>query len=58
MLQVTDTPGLCDTHLPEDVIYKEVGKSVAVASPGPHVLIFTARCDRRFTRVSQFWPSA
>ena len=49
MRKVTDTPGLVDTHMPEDVIYKEVGKSVAVASPGPHVFLFVARCDRRFT---------
>ncbi|KAL8577807.1 hypothetical protein ACOMHN_054557 [Nucella lapillus] len=46
---VTDTPGLCDTHLDEEKIYKEVAKSVAVAKPGPNVIIFTLRCDRRFT---------
>ncbi|XP_076457896.1 GTPase IMAP family member 4-like [Babylonia areolata] len=49
IVEVTDTPGLCDTHLPEADIYKEVAKSVAVAEPGPNVIIFTLRCDRRFT---------
>ncbi|KAK7471885.1 hypothetical protein BaRGS_00035469 [Batillaria attramentaria] len=45
-LQVTDTPGLCDTHRSEDAILREVGKSVAVASPGPHVVLMVLRCDR------------
>lgn len=49
IIEVTDTPGLCDTHLDEGKIYREVAKSVAVAEPGPHVIIFTLRCDRRFT---------
>lgn len=50
IVEVTDTPGLCDTHLPEKDIYKEVAKSVAVAEPGPNVIVFTLRCDRRFTQ--------
>ncbi|XP_076457921.1 GTPase IMAP family member 9-like isoform X2 [Babylonia areolata] len=49
-VEVTDTPGLCDTHLPDEVIHKEVAKSVAVSNPGPNVIVFVLRCDRRFTR--------
>nr|KAG5709561.1 hypothetical protein BaRGS_001611 [Batillaria attramentaria] len=49
-LQVTDTPGVCDTHRSEEEVLLEVGKSVAVASPGPHVILMALRCDRRFTQ--------
>ena len=51
-VQITDTPGLCDTHRKEEDILAEVGKSVAVASPGPHVVLMVLRCDRRFTEVT------
>ena len=51
MFQVTDTPGLCDTHRDEEDVLREVGKSVAVASPGPHVILMVLRCDKRFTEV-------
>ncbi|XP_076457895.1 GTPase IMAP family member 4-like isoform X2 [Babylonia areolata] len=48
-LQVTDTPGLSDTHRPQEDVLKEVGKSIAVASPGPHIILMVMRCDGRFT---------
>lgn len=50
-IQVTDTPGLCDTHRPEEEVLREVAKSVAIAGPGPHVVLLVFRCDRRFTAV-------
>ena len=49
-VQVTDTPGVSDTNRNEDEVLKEVGKSVAVASPGPHVVLMVFRCGR-FTNV-------
>ncbi|XP_025110383.1 GTPase IMAP family member 4-like isoform X2 [Pomacea canaliculata] len=49
ILSVTDTPGLCDTHRKEEEILLEIGKSIAVACPGPHVVIIVLRCDQRFT---------
>ncbi|KAL8612099.1 hypothetical protein ACOMHN_013978 [Nucella lapillus] len=49
-LQVTDTPGVCDTHRSEVEVLREVGKSLVVASPGPHVILMVLRCDRRFTQ--------
>ncbi|KAK7089195.1 hypothetical protein V1264_024453 [Littorina saxatilis] len=49
-LQVTDTPGVCDTHRSEVEVLKEVGKSLAVAAPGPHIILMVLRCDRRFTK--------
>ncbi|PVD24001.1 hypothetical protein C0Q70_17278 [Pomacea canaliculata] len=51
-LSLTDTPGLCDTHRSEEDVLLEVGKSVAMACPGPHVVIIVIRVDRRFTKVS------
>lgn len=49
-LEVTDTPGLCDTHRKEDEIILEVGKSIALTSPGPHIILMVLRCDKRFTK--------
>ncbi|KAL8616114.1 hypothetical protein ACOMHN_066601 [Nucella lapillus] len=49
VLQVTDTPGLSDTHRPQKEVLREVGKSVAVSSPGPHAILMLIRCDSRFT---------
>lgn len=48
-LQVTDTPGLCDTHRSDEEILVEVAKSISVTCPGPHAVIMVFRCDRRFT---------
>ena len=53
---MTDTPGLCDTHRDEEDVLREVGKSVAVASPGPHVILMVLRCDKRFTEVLSLSP--
>lgn len=52
LLQVTDTPGVADTETSrsEDEVLKEVSKSIAVASPGPHVILMILRCDVRFTK--------
>nr|KAG5698947.1 hypothetical protein BaRGS_024868 [Batillaria attramentaria] len=47
--QVTDTPGVCDTHRPFDEVYHEIIKSVAAVSPGPHAVLMCLRCDQRFT---------
>ncbi|KAK7105185.1 hypothetical protein V1264_016598 [Littorina saxatilis] len=50
LIELVDTPGLCDTDKDDDVIFREVGKSVAVAYPGPHLLVLALRTDRRFTK--------
>ncbi|KAK7105197.1 hypothetical protein V1264_016607 [Littorina saxatilis] len=50
LIELVDTPGLCDTDKGDDVIFREVGKSVAVACPGPHLLVLALRTDRRFTK--------
>lgn len=47
--QVTDTPGVCDTHRPLEEVHREICKSVATVIPGPHAVIMCLRCDRRFT---------
>ena len=50
VFQLTDTPGICDTNRSEEEVLREVGKSVAVASPGPHVVLMVLKCGR-FTKV-------
>nr|KAG5700194.1 hypothetical protein BaRGS_011037 [Batillaria attramentaria] len=54
--QVTDTPGLCDTHRSDKEVLKEISKSVALVAPGPHVILMVLRCDRRFTELQ--WCSS
>ncbi|PVD24004.1 hypothetical protein C0Q70_17281 [Pomacea canaliculata] len=49
-LSVTDTPGLCDTHRSADEAFLEIGKSIALACPGIHVVIIALRGDHRFTK--------
>ena len=46
---MTDTPGVCDTHRSLEEVHKEICKSVATVTPGPHAVIMCLRCDRRFT---------
>ncbi|KAL8577804.1 hypothetical protein ACOMHN_054554 [Nucella lapillus] len=49
-LQVTDTPGLFDTHRQEAEVAAEVRDTVMAVPPGPHILILVLRCDSRFTQ--------
>ncbi|XP_076457518.1 GTPase IMAP family member 9-like [Babylonia areolata] len=49
-IQVTDTPGLCDTHRAEAEVLEEVQSSVMAAHPGPHIVFLVLRCDVRFTK--------
>ena len=46
---MTDTPGVCDTHRTLEEVHREICKSVATVTPGPHAVIMCLRCDRRFT---------
>ena len=50
---MTDTPGLCDTHENQEKILREITKSVAVAEPGPHVILMLLRSDTPFSEVSR-----
>ncbi|XP_070201260.1 uncharacterized protein [Littorina saxatilis] len=50
LIELVDTPGLCDTDEDDDVILRAVGKSVAMAYPGPHLLVLALRTGRRFTQ--------
>ncbi|KAK7480060.1 hypothetical protein BaRGS_00028697, partial [Batillaria attramentaria] len=47
-LQITDTPGLCDTHRSELDISRELLNGLTLTAPGPHVILMVLRCDRRF----------
>ncbi|KAL8612097.1 hypothetical protein ACOMHN_013976 [Nucella lapillus] len=48
-IQVTDTPGVCDTHRSKEEVQKEIVKCIATCTPGPHAILMILRCDRRFT---------
>ncbi|XP_076441225.1 GTPase IMAP family member 4-like [Babylonia areolata] len=48
-IQVTDTPGVCDTHRSMEEVRREIGKCIASCTPGPHAIVMVLRCDRRFT---------
>ncbi|XP_070201267.1 GTPase IMAP family member 7-like [Littorina saxatilis] len=50
LIQVIDTPGLCDTHHSEDKIINIVVKGIFDVYPGPHIILLVLRCDVRFTK--------
>ncbi|XP_034064173.1 GTPase IMAP family member 9-like [Gymnodraco acuticeps] len=45
-VKVIDTPGLFDTKIDEKNTRKDVGKSIAFASPGPHVFLVVIKLGR------------
>lgn len=48
-LQLTDTPGVCDTHLSPGEVEAEIAKCVATMVPGPDAILFVLRGNARFT---------
>lgn len=49
VLQVTDTPGACDTHRPAGEVEKEIARCVGTMVPGPDAICFVIRGSDRFT---------
>lgn len=49
IFQVTDTPGVCDTHRDKDDIQKEIAKCLATMTPGPDAVLLVINGERRFT---------
>ncbi|CAK6981338.1 GTPase IMAP family member 9-like, partial [Scomber scombrus] len=45
-IAVIDTPGLFDTRYIEEETIKNIGKSIAYASPGPHIFLIIIKLDR------------
>ncbi|XP_010772697.1 GTPase IMAP family member 7 isoform X1 [Notothenia coriiceps] len=45
-VSVVDTPGFLHTHLSPEEVMKEVGRSVAMSSPGPHAFLVTLHLGR------------
>ena len=45
-----DTPGLTDTHHPDEVITREIVKSLGALSPGPHAVLMVVKGKERFTQ--------
>ncbi|XP_025111101.1 GTPase IMAP family member 4-like [Pomacea canaliculata] len=48
-IEVTDTPGVCDTHRDKQDIQKEIAKCLATMSPGPDAILLVISGERRFT---------
>jgi hypothetical protein len=47
--QVTDTPGLVDSHLKNEEIERKIAETLAKTSPGPHVVLMVVKGSNRFT---------
>ncbi|XP_025083386.1 GTPase IMAP family member 4-like [Pomacea canaliculata] len=50
VLEVTDTPGVCDTHKVPGEVEREIAKCVATMVPGPDAILFVVRGRDRFTK--------
>lgn len=49
---IVDTPGICDTSLPNKNTQEEIRKCIAITSPGPHAFILVLSISR-FTEEEQ-----
>ncbi|XP_025111435.1 GTPase IMAP family member 7-like [Pomacea canaliculata] len=49
-IEVTDTPGVCDTGRSDDGVEMEIAKCVATMVPGPDAICFVIRGSERFTK--------
>lgn len=48
-LEVIDTPGIFDTNMPKESLYKEIANCVVKSAPGPHCFLLVISCNARFT---------
>ncbi|XP_025110026.1 GTPase IMAP family member 4-like isoform X2 [Pomacea canaliculata] len=46
---VVDAPGLRGDRVSEDTVFQEILSTIAIWSPGPHVVVIVLRCNNRFT---------
>ena len=52
-VQVVDTPGFFDTEISEEAVFDNAVRSLMVAHPGPHAVLFVLRAGLRFTDEEQ-----
>ncbi|KAK7486083.1 hypothetical protein BaRGS_00022692 [Batillaria attramentaria] len=48
-IQITDTPGVCDTHRPQEEVHREIAKCCVTVTPGPHAVLMVFKAGDRFT---------
>lgn len=48
-LSVVDTPGILDTHRDRDEMNREIIKSIGLAVPGPHAVLYVVRIGDKLT---------
>lgn len=48
-LEVIDTPGIFDTNMPKESLYKEIANCIGMSAPGPHCFLLVISCNARFT---------
>lgn len=53
VISVVDTPGIFDTHKPNEETQREITKCVGISSPGPHAFILVLNAGIRYTEEEQ-----
>ena len=53
VISVVDTPGIFDTHKPNEETQREITKCIGISSPGPHAFVLVLNASIRYTQEEQ-----